>query len=628
MALRVVAVTTMVAKQVTITSELTKTNAVAGVLADHHQHLHDIDTTNEGNDNEPNTKHASRNASQSTGVVYGALSITLETHSAAHCERAKEVSTARQHDTDMVSTTWNLQQSHSDAFETYTQVSGGAHTTKLTQSKKTHYREAPCDEAAATHTNKNSYNIEPTKQCDRGTTAQESSNVSLCGSGTATQESNNENPCGSGTAAQERSNVSWKPCDEVTAAQANQNKQSTCDEVTTAQAYQQYRSATTASGEHRASGEHCVRRRGPESEVPMTASTTQSAAQSASHGRNKSPTSKQPCDEVTAAWQQEVKPRPTGPQACPHLNQPSGRGTALMKASLAGALCVALAISRMRRGKSHSNQDSMRVADDAPFPEALPGCKFSSLSKGPGTDALLTAIGAESVTQSTASESSGCLFMMMASAGRQTSQRDRAIWAMQGDNNELFFLLMLKAHYLAQQEKVRVRDIMREYTLTQINDKVDDSLVEKGTAVYPASDESDYGEDYESDYGQSDYESGNSNDESNASFKVGNGFVIEYNNDRGFGFIGGNSLLTCDSDNRVVAMKANNGEDIFFHISDVRDEETKAFIEAGKCYDNDDNCEFNDGVYAGSYALGFRLEYQEDREKWRAYDLTYELPFM
>jgi len=164
----------MVAKQVTITSGWTKPKEVAGMLANHHQHLRDIDTTNEDNDNEPNIKHASRNASQCTDVVYGALSIALETHSAAHCERTKEVSSARQHDTDMVSTTWNLQPLHSDASETYTQVSGGANTNESMQLKGTQHWEAPCDEAATTHTNKNADRTvqEPIEQCDEVTTAQ------------------------------------------------------------------------------------------------------------------------------------------------------------------------------------------------------------------------------------------------------------------------------------------------------------------------------------------------------------------------------------------------------------------------------------------------------------------------
>jgi len=176
-------------------------------------------------------------------------------------------------------------------------------------------------------------------------------------------------------------------------------------------------------------------------------------------------------------------------RARPQSIQPCDEATALTKASLLCALCAALAFYQMRRRKTHSNQDSTRSAHGALSRDAMPDCKFGSLSEGPGTDALLAAIGAESVIPSTKSESSGCLFMFMGAVGETSSQRDRAIEAMdQGDNNELFILLVRKARRMARNLDTNLGGVLRMYTLAEINRMNDDSYAASESDVPSESD--------------------------------------------------------------------------------------------------------------------------------------------
>ena len=80
-----------------------------------------------------------------------------------------------------------------------------------------------------------------------------------------------------------------------------------------------------------------------------------------------------------------------------------------------------------------------------------------------------------------------------------TAAQRSAIITLSENDNELFFLLYRKAGHLACNKDVRIRDIMREFTLSQVHKMVTNSGVAKGTELYP------YSEDEDEDYDPNDY---------------------------------------------------------------------------------------------------------------------------
>ena len=139
-----------------------------------------------------------------------------------------------------------------------------------------------------------------------------------------------------------------------------------------------------------------------------------------------------------------------------------------------------------------------------------------------------------------ASGETGALFMMGAfmmagpSGDSLASLGKPAVAALEKDDNELFFRIMRKVTYLSHQEDMRIRDVMRSYTLTQIDAMVKNDDVAKGVEGYPhTDDEEDGGGSNPDDYWTSE--------------------ILHWNEERGFGYIQ-NPYCT--------------GPDVFFHISE------------------------------------------------------------
>ena len=157
------------------------------------------------------------------------------------------------------------------------------------------------------------------------------------------------------------------------------------------------------------------------------------------------------------------------------------------------------------------------------------------------------------------------------------------MWALEKDNNELFFRIMRKVKFLAARDDVRQRDVMRAHSLTQIDSLVTDAQVAKGTEDYPhTDDEDDEGDEEET------------SDDGSEDGDVYESIVKHWNKERGFGYI-------MDPDYITDGEMASN-EDIFFHISELN----------SPCHPN-----VGDKVQ-------FYIWYNEAKERYEAYSVITE----
>jgi len=204
-------------------------------------------------------------------------------------------------------------------------------------------------------------------------------------------------------------------------------------------------------------------------------------------------------------------------------------------------------------------------------------------------EALMTQFGASHEISATAG-ATGALFMMCTGTlmtfpgSLNTEQRD-AIRTLEADGNELFFLLMRKVNHLANERGVRSRYVLRDHTLTEINNMVDDSAVAKGTELYP---QSEAGSDYEDD--DTEYHPAYDPD-------VLAGEITRWVDDRYFG------IITVDDEWSNATPSART---YFFH-----------------CYDTEGN-EWNCEDLVGGYVY-FYEHYDKAKQRWCAKQVLLDL---
>ena len=143
-----------------------------------------------------------------------------------------------------------------------------------------------------------------------------------------------------------------------------------------------------------------------------------------------------------------------------------------------------------------------KINGDALVASAPPLCNSCTASHSSdfGILAALTGCDTKSVDkQSDKQQATLCNdSMRLRGAGGESTDDLAALGRLSNNDNELFFRIMRKVHYIHQRDGIRIRYILAKHSLTEINEMVPDNAVQLGTDIFPYdNDEDEYTDEYD-----------------------------------------------------------------------------------------------------------------------------------
>ena len=148
-----------------------------------------------------------------------------------------------------------------------------------------------------------------------------------------------------------------------------------------------------------------------------------------------------------------------------------------------------------------ANGTPLKINGDALVASAPPLCNSCTASHSSdfGILAALTGCDTKSIDKQSDKQQATlyCDSLRLRGAGGESADDLAALGRLSNNDNELFFRVMRKVHYIHQRDGIRIRYIMAKHSLTDINKMVADNEVQLGTDMYPNEEDCEDTDEYE-----------------------------------------------------------------------------------------------------------------------------------